>query len=203
MRFIIGSSLYMAMCQIPNHGGYLRGDTNHKTEHSHWKCCTLATSYVAILTNTSAWITGKDMLNSPAVGIRGVCTAVRMSSMAAKPQIIPTASRTLCHVRGWLPVPGDPSSHLTNMVLGWSGHFCSWKIVSNTNGWTSSANPRSYHLGATRGTRKQTTSLRIGWLLSDVTTAPAGDNHREWNAAWNSQTCKLRNTWQITCSRTG
>ena len=56
--------------------------------------------------------------DTPAVLILGVCTAVRMSSMAAEPQIIPTASRTVCHVRGWLPVPGDPSSHLTNMVLG-------------------------------------------------------------------------------------
>ena len=51
-------------------------------------------------------------------GIRGVCTAVRMFSMAAVPQIISTAVRTLSHVRGWLPVPGDPSSHLTNMTLG-------------------------------------------------------------------------------------
>ena len=57
-------------------------------------------------------------IDTPTVGILGVCTAVRMSSMAAEPQIIRTASRTLCHVRDWLPVPGHPSSHLTNMVLG-------------------------------------------------------------------------------------
>ena len=159
-----------------------------------------------IHTNTFAWITGKDILDSPAVGIRGVCTAARMSSTAAEPQIIPTASRTLCHVRGWLPVPGDPSSHLTNMVLGWSGHFCSWKIVSNTNGLTSSANPRSYHLGATRGTAKQTISLRVGWSLSDVTTAPAGDSHRQIKCClkqlelWSKI---LVQYWQITCSIVG
>ena len=71
-----------------------------------------------ILTNTFAQISGKDMLDSLAVGIRGVCTAVRMFFTAAEPQIIFTAVRTLSHVRGWLPVPRDPSSHLTNMVLG-------------------------------------------------------------------------------------
>ena len=41
------------------------------------------------------------------------------------------------------------------------------------NGLTSSANPRSYHLGATRGTAQHTTSFRVGWSLSDVTTAPS------------------------------
>ena len=63
-------------------------------------------------------------MDLPVVGILGFCTAVRMYSMAAEPQIVPTASRTVCHVRGWLPVPGDPSSHLANISLGRSAFSC-------------------------------------------------------------------------------
>ena len=44
-------------------------------------------------------------------------------------------------------------------------------------GWISSANPRLYHLGATRGSAWHTTSFRVGWSLSDVTTA--GDDRRK------------------------
>ena len=45
--------------------------------------------------------------------------------------------------------------------------------MSNTKDLTSSAKPTSYHLGATRGTAKQTISFRVGSSLSDVTTEPA------------------------------
>ena len=136
-------------------------------------CCYV---YTTTDYNTQIWSTDTEKLDWPSVGILGVCTSVRISSTAAVPQIIPTAPRTLCHVRAWFPVSGDPCSHLANISLGWSARSCSWATPSRTKGLTSSANPRSYHLGATRGTAKHTISFRVGWSLSDVTTAPAVRN---------------------------